>query len=52
MSKAKLTPEQVEKIREMAKTVKQKDLAKYYGVSHQTISAIVNNRLYKTGKKK
>ena len=45
---SKLTEDQVVHIREAySKGVKQKDLAQQYGVAHQTISKVVNNRRFK-----
>ena len=45
---SKLTEDQVVHIREAySRGVKQKDLAQQYGVVHQTISKVVNNRRFK-----
>lgn len=45
---SKLTEDQVVHIREAySRGVKQKDLAQQYGVAHQTISKVVNNRRFK-----
>jgi predicted DNA-binding protein (UPF0251 family) len=45
---SKLTEEQVSEIRLMhLRGAKQKELANQYGVAHQTISKIVNNKRYK-----
>ena len=45
---SKLTEDQVVRIREAySRGVKQKDLAQQYGVVHQTISKVVNNRRFK-----
>jgi group I intron endonuclease len=50
LSCAKLTPEQVEKIKELSynKTYTQKQIALLFNVSQSTISAIKNNKLWRT----